>query len=185
MYKCNNISVSIIQDRRFQSIFLICCDRIIYIIFNIVSNHKVTMYLVYCISQHGGYSMKLLVKDVSYPEIVRCMFCDTTDRQSIFASISSKEITKNMVRAKSSNIWSYAINVRKAGDKTGDMYIQFKGENGGPGDVYVYYDIPVNVYRKFVSAPSKGHYFWIAIRNDYLYRKLSGDKRGKLPNAVN
>lgn len=118
-------------------------------------------------------------------EIVRCMFADTSSRSDIFAAISTKDITKNMVRAKSSNIWSYAINVRKAGDNTGDMYIQFKGKDGGPDDIYMYYDVPVRIYRRFVTSSSKGHTFWKLIRNEYKYRKLTGDKRGKLPNAVN
>ena len=118
-------------------------------------------------------------------EIVRCMLADTSSRFDIFAAISTKDITKNMVRAKSSNIWSYAINVRKAGDNTGDMYIQFKGKDGGPDDIYMYYDVPVRVYRRFVTSSSKGHTFWKLIRNEYRYRKLTGDKRGKLPNAVN
>lgn len=118
-------------------------------------------------------------------EIVRCMFADTSSRSDIFAAISTKDITKNMVRAKSSNIWSYAINVRKAGDNTGDMYIQFKGKDGGPDDIYMYYDVPVRIYRRFVTSSSKGHFFWQHIRNDFMYKKLTGNKRGVLPNAVN
>ena len=93
-------------------------------------------------------------------EIIRCMFADASDRCNIFAAISTKEITKNMVRAKSSNIWSYAINVRNAKDSTGDMYIQFKGRDGGPDDIYMYFDVPVKIYRRFITAPSKGHFFW-------------------------
>lgn len=118
-------------------------------------------------------------------EIIRCMFADASDRSNIFAAISTKEITKNMVRAKSSNIWSYAINVRNAKDSTGDMYIQFKGRDGGPDDIYMYFDVPVKMYRRFITAPSKGHFFWQYIRNNYKYRKLTGSKRGVLPNAVN
>lgn len=118
-------------------------------------------------------------------EIIRCMFADASDRSNIFASISTKEITKNMVRAKSSNIWSYAINVRNAKDSMGDMYIQFKGRDGGPDDIYMYFDVPIRIYRRFVTATSKGHFFWQYIRNNYKYRKLTGNKRGVLPNAVN
>lgn len=119
-------------------------------------------------------------------EIVRCMFADASSRSDIFAAISTKDITKNMVRAKSSNIWSYAINVRKAGDSTGDMYIEFKSKDGGKGGgLYVYYDVPIRVYRGFVTASSKGHYFWVHIRNNYKYRHLDGNKRGVLPNAIN
>lgn len=106
-------------------------------------------------------------------------------KQSIFAGISTKELMKQMVRVKSSNIWSYTINTHDRKDKTGNVLVQFKNPNGGPGDVYIYYDVPVNVYRKWHSATSKGHYFWRYLRNNYKYSKLTGDKKGKLPNAIN
>lgn len=130
--------------------------------------------------------MKLVIRSsIQPPEIIRVMMASPSNRNAIFASITSKEITKNMVRAKSSNIWSYAINVRKAGDNTGDMYIQFKGKDGGPDDIYVYYDVPIRIYRRFISGTSKGHMFWKLIRNNYKYSKLTGNKRGVLPNAIN
>ena len=77
------------------------------------------------------------------------------------------------------------MNVKHMGDDTGDVYVQFKNKRGGPGDVYVYYDVPVRVYQKWITTSSKGHYFWEYIRNKYKYSKLTGDKRGKLPNAIN
>lgn len=98
---------------------------------------------------------------------------------------SAREIASKMIRVASSNIWSYAINIKNAKDKVGDVVVQFKGKRGGPGDVYMYYDVPIITWRKWLSATSKGHYFWQAIRNNFLYRKLTGDKRGKLKNAVN
>ena len=64
------------------------------------------------------------------------------------------------------------------------MLVQFKGNNGGPGDIYIYYDVPNKVWRQFVSAPSKGAYFWRYIRNTFTYAKLTGDKRTKLKNGV-
>lgn len=118
-------------------------------------------------------------------EIVELFMCSSFDRDVIMASVSSREITKNMVRVKSSNIWSYTINIRKAKDKTGDVYVQFKGKNGGPDDIYVYYDVPVVIYRRWHSSTSKGHFFWQYIRNNYTYAKLTGDKRTKLRNGVN
>lgn len=118
-------------------------------------------------------------------EIIQMMFCKSSERDSICAAISSRELTKNMVRVKSSNIWAYNINVRRSNDKTGDVYVQFKGKNGGPDDIYVYYDVPVVIYRKWHSAPSKGHFFHKYIRNNYLYAKLTGDKKTKLKNGVN
>lgn len=103
----------------------------------------------------------------------------------IVASISARDITRSMVRVKSSNVWSYAINIDKDGDTTGDVYVQFKGTNGGPGDIYVYFDVPVVVFRKWISTPSKGRYFWRYIRNYFRYAKLTGDRKTKLPNGVN
>ena len=98
---------------------------------------------------------------------------------------SAKDVAKGLVRVKSSNIWSYMMDIANRKDKTGTLYIQFKGKHGGPGDIYCYYDVPVMLYRKFVGALSKGHFFWMYIRNEFSYSKLTGNKRGLLPNAVN
>lgn len=127
--------------------------------------------------------MKIIVSKV--PQIVFCELFDSNHRDIVTASISARDITKNMVRCKSSNIWSYALNVKSNKNNFGDMVIQFKGKNGGPDDIYMYYDVPVKLYRKFITAPSKGHFFWVYIRNNFTYRKLTGDKRGKLRNAIN
>lgn len=104
---------------------------------------------------------------------------------SITAAIKTKDLMKNLVRVKSSNVWSIGMNVRKHGDNFGDMLMQFKGKDGGPGDIYIYYDVKITDYRKLVGSTSKGHSFWVLIRNNYKYSKLTGDKRGKLPNAIN
>lgn len=109
----------------------------------------------------------------------------TEQRDDVFASVNTRELTRSMVRVRSSNVWSYGINIRNRKDKFGDVLAQFKGTNGGPGDIYMYLDVPVTVYRRWVSAPSKGHFFWQYIRNNYNYIKLTGDKRGKLDNAIN
>jgi len=109
---------------------------------------------------------------------------DTHYRSTITASVSSKDITKKMVRVRSSNMWSYAMNVKDPGMKYGDLYIQFKGSQGGPDDVYVYYDVPTALYRRLVAAPSKGHFFWQYIRNNFLYAKLTGDKKTHLKNGI-
>lgn len=97
---------------------------------------------------------------------------------------SSRELSENLVRVRSSNVWAYALDVQM-GSRYGDLYVQFKGKNGGPGDVYEYFNFPVRMWKKFVSAPSKGHFFWKYVRNNFRYRKLTGDKRGKLSNAIN
>lgn len=105
--------------------------------------------------------------------------------QSVKAAISSRDLAKNLVRVKSSNIWSYGINLKDRKAKTGDVLVQFKDKHGGAGDIYEYFDVPVNLWRRWLSAPSKGHFFWQYIRNTFYYRKLTGDKRGKLKNAIN
>lgn len=102
----------------------------------------------------------------------------------IFAA-SARDVAKGMVRTQSSNIWSYMIDIADRHDKIGTLYVQFKGKHGGPDDVYCYYDVPVTLYRKWLSAPSKGHFFWVYIRNAFKYSKLTGNRRGILPNAVN
>lgn len=103
----------------------------------------------------------------------------------IMAAINTKNLAQNMIRVKSSNVWSIGFNVRKQGDNTGDLVMQFKNKNGGAGDVYIYYDVPVKIYQRMQSQPSIGHFFWLNIRNNYQYSKLSGDKIGKLKNAIN
>ena len=98
---------------------------------------------------------------------------------------SSREISRNLIRVKSSNVWAYGVEIKDNKATEGDVYIQFKGKNGGPGDIYKYYDVPVSLWRKFIGAPSKGHFFWKYLRNNFLYSKLTGNKIGKLPNAIN
>lgn len=97
---------------------------------------------------------------------------------------SSRAAAQNLIRvSRSSNVWAYGFQ-GDANSNTGTMYIQFKGNNGGPGDIYAYYDVPKSLYRKWIVAPSAGHFFHANIRNNFWYAKLTGDKRGKLRNAV-
>lgn len=107
------------------------------------------------------------------------------ENDTILAGVSARDISAKMVRCKSSNVWSYCLDVRNQKDKFGTLYIQFKGDKGGAGDVYQYFDVPVKLYRRLITAPSKGHFVWQYIRNVYQYRKLTGDKKGKLKNAIN
>lgn len=120
-------------------------------------------------------------------EVFSCVaICNPSDTKTVVqAAILSRDLTKNLVRVKSSNMWAYTINIRDRHDKAGDVIVQFKGPKGGPGDIYMYFDVPVNLWRKWLAAPSKGHFFWENIRNAFYYRKLTGDKRGKLRNAIN
>ena len=126
-----------------------------------------------------------ITHETIYADISILGFCSTENRYAITAAISSRDITKNMVRVKSSNLWSFAMNIKDNKSKTGDLYVQFKGRKGGPGDVYVYYDVPVKIYQQFISGPSKGHNFWKYIRGKFVFSKLTGDKRTKQKGGVN
>jgi len=97
-------------------------------------------------------------------------------------NFTTKDFMKKIIRVKSSNIWGYAFQPKDY--NKGNMLIQFKGANGGPDDIYIYYDVPSKLWQKFVAAPSKGHFMWQHIRNVFKYGKLTGDKRTKLPNGV-
>ena len=91
----------------------------------------------------------------------------------------------DLMRVRSSNVWAIGYQVRNENPKIGDVYVQFKGKEGGSGDVYKYYDVPSSLYRKMITTPSKGAFVWKYLRTNFLYSKLTGDKRGKLKNAVN
>lgn len=118
------------------------------------------------------------------PDVLCTAFVPKSVRKKIYAAVSTAEFSNNLSRVKSSNVWSIGLNIKNRKDKTGDLLVQFKSKTGGPGDVYMFYDVPTTLYRKWQSAPSKGHFFWKYIRNYYKYSKLTGDKHGKLPNAV-
>lgn len=96
--------------------------------------------------------------------------------------LSTKDFADKLIRVKSSNVWAYAFNPKD--EYIGDMLMQFKGPNGGPDDIYIYYDVPSKIWRRLVASPSVGHAFWQLIRNKYKYAKLTGDKRTKLPNGI-
>lgn len=110
----------------------------------------------------------------------------TSQQNSHDTSRRNKTTTRDFVsklsRVKSSNVWSYAFQPKD--DRTGDMLMQFKNKNGGPGDIYIYYNVPAKIWQRLVAAPSKGHTFWELIRNVYTYAKLTGDKRTKLANGI-
>lgn len=95
---------------------------------------------------------------------------------------TTQDFVKKLQRVKSSNVWSYAFQPKD--NKIGDMLMQFKAKNGGPGDIYIYYNVPNKVWQRLVGSPSKGATFWRLIRNVYTYAKLTGDKRTKLANGI-
>ena len=95
---------------------------------------------------------------------------------------TTQDFVKKLSRVKSSNVWSYAFQPKD--DQFGDMLMQFKRKDGGPGDIYIYYNVPNKIWQRLVAAPSKGHAFWALIRNVFTYAKLTGDKQTKLPNGI-
>ena len=118
----------------------------------------------------------------NFPEIVAIGLIDTS--KDAITCAKKDEILRNLIRVRSSNIWAYMIDVKDYQSKVGNIYTQFKGKRGQPDDIYVYYDVPVIIYRKWIGARSKGAFFWKYIRNNYKYSKLTGDKKAKLPNGV-
>lgn len=124
--------------------------------------------------------------DNGYDLIDSCVLTAQGELKSaVTSAVNTRDLVKQMVRVKSSNVWAIGINIQNRKDKYGDILAQFKGPNGGPGDIYILYDVPIRVYRRWQTAPSKGHYYWQYLRNNYKYSKLTGDKRGKLKNAIN
>lgn len=126
----------------------------------------------------------IVPKDTTNDVISSITIVNSQYRRTILCT-TTKELTSKLSKVKSSNVWAYGIDVKHNGDETGDVIVQFKARNGGPGDIYIYYDVPIRVYQRWVSAPSKGHYFWQYIRDRFNYSKLTGDRKGKLAGAVN
>ncbi len=125
---------------------------------------------------------------LDFEDIVASVTFRGISYRNIFAKSnrkSSRDIAKNLIRVNSSNVWSYGIEIKDEDSDVGDVYVQFKGPKGGPGDVYRYYDVPLKLWRKFISYPSKGAFIWKYLRKRFLYSKLTGNKKGILPNAVN
>ena len=97
---------------------------------------------------------------------------------------TTKDFVKQLKKVESSNIWSYAFQPK---DETfGDMLVQFKNKYGGPGDIYIYYNVLNKIWQRFYLAESKGGFFWKYIRNNVKirYAKLTGDKRTHLPHGL-
>ena len=119
----------------------------------------------------------------------KSIFCQKKSQiqslQKITAAINTQNLADRLFRVKSSNVWAYRLFMRSRKDKTGDLVVQFKDKNGGGGNVYIYYDVPFTLFRRWQATQSKGHFFWKHIRNYFKYSKLTGDKIGKLPNAIN
>ena len=53
-------------------------------------------------------------------------------------------------------------------EKRKELFIMFKS-----GGLYVYFDVPKEVYSNLLSASSKGHYHHVNIKWKYRYEKLN------------
>lgn len=95
---------------------------------------------------------------------------------------TTRDLAKQLKRVDSSNVWAYAFQPKD--EKVGDMLVQFKGKYGGPGDIYIYYNVQNKLWHRFYLADSKGIFFWKYIRNVFTYAKLTGDKKTHLPNGI-
>lgn len=66
----------------------------------------------------------------------------------------------NMIPVSSSNLES-------VGYEYDQLYIRFKS-----GFLYVYYNVPVEVYNALMHAASKGKFFHANIKNIYQYKRI-------------
>lgn len=131
--------------------------------------------------------MKLYIRSNYEPQIYDIAFINSAYRQQVAITCASSTRDTPLTRVKSSNVWAYGMKRDTIDEKTGtgDLLVQFKDKYGGPGHIYIYYDVPTKLYRQFITTPSKGSWFWKNIRHRFNYSKLTGDKRGKFPNAIN
>lgn len=97
------------------------------------------------------------------------------EKSIMAASSGTGDISDYIIPVQSSNVFGYYFDVKNMGDTKGTLYVQFL-KNGMPGDIYAYYDVPLQIARKMASTSSKGHYFWKYIRDKYQTAKLTGDK---------
>ena len=68
----------------------------------------------------------------------------------------------------SSNVHSIGMQIDDPSDRSGTLYVRYLGGRGsqrsGPGSLYAYYDVPVDLYRDFLIASSKGVFVWDHLR---------------------
>jgi hypothetical protein len=140
-------------------------------------------YIEQVLSDHGIENVKIIQPDdLDLGDNGVALSSSILAASSKRKKTSTRDFLDKLMRVKSSNVWAYAFNPKD--EYVGDMLMQFKSANGGPGDVYIYYDVPSKIWRRLVAAPSKGHAFYELIRHNYTYAKLTGDKTTKLPNGI-
>lgn len=91
---------------------------------------------------------------------------------AVHSDAKIRNIVNNMEQIKSSNIWGYGIDTDGKSGR-GNVIVRFRNKKtGGPGQVYVYYNVPLNIYRGWHSAASKGHYLWQHFRDKYVTERI-------------
>lgn len=66
------------------------------------------------------------------------------------------------VPVQSSNVDSISYDVEKQ-----ELYVQFRG-----GSIYVYYNVPEDVYLDFLTSPSKGQFLNSNVKDVYSYQRI-------------
>ena len=83
----------------------------------------------------------------------------------MFSTFSIVECSSNgweYVKVDSSAIYKIGYNFSQK-----ILHIEFTNRK-----IYVYYDVPQNVYKEFKKAPSKGRYFNSNIKGYYYYKRI-------------
>ena len=126
-----------------------------------------------------------MLKKYGDTDLIEATFLPVDYRDKIEAAKSSRDLANLIQRTRSSNIWGFGFNVTDdTGEGSGDLVMQFREPNGGGGAIYQYFDVPIRLYRNLLRAPSKGAFFWKHIRNNFTYRKLTGDRKTKLAHGI-
>lgn len=83
------------------------------------------------------------------------------------ANFSLEYETPEMIPVESSNLESVGYD-----DESQMMYVHFLAKRTWPRTLYVYFDVPLEVYEGLLAADSHGQYFNAYVRNVYQYERL-------------
>ena len=104
------------------------------------------------------------------PEPARVEPARAPERESI---LNVDQFTHDLIMGRmydvtSSNVHSIGMRIDEPSDRTGALFIRFLGgesqHRAGLGAMYEYRDVPVDLFREFLSAASKGTFVWDHIR---------------------
>lgn len=104
------------------------------------------------------------------PEPARVEPARAPERESI---LGVDQFTRDLIMGRmydvtSSNVHSIGMRIDEPSSRTGQLFIRFLGgdsqNRAGLGSMYEYRDVPVDLFREFLSAASKGTFVWDHIR---------------------